>query len=142
MPTKSQSVKECQRCTGTTKSGARCRKRTCRGTLCWQHLKKQEGLRVKKSTIPGAGLGLFAAKPFAKGKQVAPYVGEKMTKAQVDKRYKGKTAEYVLCQNKKKCVDARKTNAGAARFANDGKGKKNNAKFSGLNIKTTKNGAR
>ena len=38
------SVRTCDRCTGTTKAGNRCRKRTCRSGLCWQHLKKEKNL--------------------------------------------------------------------------------------------------
>ena len=85
-----QSVKECQRCEATTKSGNRCKNRTCRGKLCWQHLKKQEGLRVKPSGIQGAGMGLFTTKPFKKNEKIANYTGEQMSRAQINQRYPGK----------------------------------------------------
>ena len=46
-------------------SGTRCRLRTkVRHPYCWIHTKSVLGLVVKKSTIPGSGLGLFAAKDF------------------------------------------------------------------------------
>ena len=52
------SEKVCERCTATAKNGSRCRNRTCRGDKCWQHLKRDSGLRVRPSQIQGAGMGL------------------------------------------------------------------------------------
>ena len=62
----SQSVRTCSQCTATTAAGTRCRKRTCRGPVCWQHAQSQHGLRVKPSQIQNAGFGLFATKRMAK----------------------------------------------------------------------------
>ena len=142
-----QSVKECQRCEATTKSGNRCKNRTCRGKLCWQHLKKQEGLRVKPSGIQGAGMGLFTTKPFKKNEKIANYTGEQMSRTQINQRYPGNTVgEYVLCDGNRsnsRCVDGRKTNSSVARFANDAKGttQRNNARFlqRGFGIKAGRN---
>ena len=83
-----QSIKECQRCEGTAKSGNRCKNRTCRGKLCWQHLKKRDSLRVKPSGIQGAGMGLFTTKPFKKNEKIVDYTGERMSRAQIaEKRH-------------------------------------------------------
>ena len=84
-----------------------------------------------------AGLGLFTTIPREANERVATYKGEPMTRAQVAQRYGERTAEYVYCRNKKKCRDARKSNAGVARFANDARGtsKRNNTKFSGFSLR-------
>ena len=142
-----QAIRECQRCEGTAKSGSRCKNRTCRGKLCWQHLKKEKGLRVKPSTIAGAGFGLHTTKPFKKNQKIADYTGENLSRAQIDQRYPGNTVgEYVLCEGdnaNSRCVDARKTNSSAARFTNDARGtnQRNNARFlqRGFGIKATRN---
>jgi len=100
--------------------------------MCWQHLKAQKGLRIKPSEIANAGFGLFASKRIPKGKVIAPYTGEVLTRAQVDQRYPGDvTGQYVLCTSRTRCIDGRKSTAGAARFANSARGstKKNNAKL-------------
>ena len=126
----SQSIKECQRCTANTKRGTRCKNRTCRDDLCWQHLKKEKNLRIKKSQIPGAGLGLWTTRKFKPSERIGKYVGEKMSRDKVDERYPGNTrAEYVLCPTANHCIDARRTNVSAVRFANDARGTrfKNNA---------------
>jgi hypothetical protein len=39
------------------------------------------------SQIPNAGEGLYATKRFAKGERIADYTGEKLSRAQVGKRY-------------------------------------------------------
>ena len=57
------SEKVCERCMATAKSGSRCRNRTCRGDKCWQHLKRDSGLRVKPSQIQGA-TSIFAKTPM------------------------------------------------------------------------------
>ena len=128
-----QSIRECDRCTAIAKSGSRCRLRTCKGSKCWIHTKRDEGLRIKPSQIPNSGSGLYATKRFAKGDRIADYTGEKLTRAQVGNRYPGNvTAEYVLCRSDRECFDGRRTNSSFARFSNDARGSthyKNNAKF-------------
>ena len=135
----SQSEKASQQCEATTKAGARCRLRTTRGKVCWVHLKHQQGLRVKKSRI--AGLGLYTTKPRKKNERLTTYKGEPMTRAQVAQRYGDRTAQYVYCRSKKRCLDARKTTAGVARYANDarGSGKRNNTRFSGFALRAKRN---
>lgn len=143
----SQSVKECQRCVSTSAaSGQRCKNRTCKAKRCWQHLKRDKGLRIKQSTIPGAGLGLFATKRIPRNTRIVAYEGEQLSRDQVEERYPGNTiGEYTLCgSNAVGCKDGRKTNSGAARFANDSRGtsKTNNARFNRagqLSLRTTNN---
>lgn len=95
---------QCQRCTARTATGARCTNRTCIGVpKCWQHLLRDSNLRIKKSTIRGAGSGLFAMKRrapgevlFRAGEVIAPYGGERMRKVTVDRRYGEYTAPYAI----------------------------------------------
>ena len=37
-----------------------------------------EGLEVRESSIPGAGLGVYATKPFSVGTRFGPYEGKKV----------------------------------------------------------------
>ena len=128
-----QSEKECDQCTATAKSGNRCRNRTCRGKLCWQHLKRDSGLRVKPSQIAAAGMGLWTTRRFKPNEKIGNYTGERITKQQMLARYpNNKRGEYVLCPNNGYCIDGKKTNSSSIRFANDSKGNsqlKNNAVF-------------
>ena len=128
-----QSEKECEQCTATAKSGNRCRNRTCKGTLCWQHLKRDSGLRVKQSQIAAAGMGLWTTRRFKPNEKIGKYTGERLTKQEMLARYpNNKRGEYVLCPNNGYCIDGKKTNSSSIRFANDSKGNsqlKNNAVF-------------
>ena len=135
----SQSIRTSQRCVATTLAGNQCKNRTARGTKCWVHLKKIDGLRVKRSRV--AGLGLYTTKPRAANERVATYKGEPMTRAQVAQRYGGRTAQYVYCRSKNRCRDARKSNAGVARYANDARrtSKRNNTRFAGFSLRAKHN---
>ena len=62
-------------CTGYTKKGTRCRRKTQKGTLCFQHLKSVKHLKITKSGIKDAKLGLFATDKFKKGQQIDQYKG-------------------------------------------------------------------
>ena len=69
---------KCTRCKySATRRGHtfRCSRTTCKiGGYCFAHLKTLFGLEVKQSTIPGAGLGLFATRHFAHG-AIMPMTG-------------------------------------------------------------------
>ena len=131
-------IKNCSRCVANTKSGARCKNRTCKSQLCWAHLKRDKGLRIKPSTVP-LGQGLFASRKIKKNAKITEYSGEALTRAQVNAKYGDKTAEYTLCLGDgptAKCRDGRNTNSGPGRFANTarGSGRRNNAKFTNRTI--------
>ena len=96
----SQSVRTCSQCTATTSAGTQCRKRTCRGPVCWQHAQQQHGLRVKPSQIQNAGFGLYATKRLAKNARVASYTGEHRTRNQIAQKYGTDTGQYVLCRSR------------------------------------------
>lgn len=77
-------------------------------------------MRVKKSQIPKAGLGLYAERLFKKDEQICEYTGEKLTVAQYDKRYGADAmGSYGLQLNDKYVIDAAKTTSGVARYACD-----------------------
>ena len=104
-----------QRCTAKTKKGAPCGQRTAKGQFCWCHLTSERGLRIKASTIPGAGLGLFAAKPLPEGHTV-DYTGDRVPLASDD------GGAYFLQTKSNEAIDAARTNAGEGRWVNDPRG--------------------
>jgi len=79
--------------------------------LCYQHLHVLEGLKLKKSYIPAAQLGLVATKEFRQNDNISQYTGD--ISAQ---RIEG---PYVLQVNNNKFIDAKKTSTSAGRYAND-----------------------
>ncbi len=58
LPTKPK--RKCVQCAYKKSDGQQCQLNTCRQfPYCWVHLRVVDGLQVKPSTVPGAGLGLF-----------------------------------------------------------------------------------
>ena len=88
------SIRKSQVCEAQTAKKQPCRNRTARGKMCWVHLKKLKGLRVKKATH---GFGLFATRNINRNKIIVPYKGEEMTERQAAKRYPKKDGRYVVC---------------------------------------------
>jgi len=110
-----------QQCTAETKAGAHCKQRTAIGQYCWSHLKSIEGLRVKKSTVPSGGRGLFAARALPAGTNI-PYTGD-----EIILRSDENGGPYVLelrrdAAGNSMGVDAARRNSGYARWVNDPKG--------------------
>ena len=141
----SQSQYRSNQCVAVADStGERCKLRTARGRRCFHHSLRDHNLRVKKSSVPNGGLGLYSGtKPIRKGRTITQYTGEPLSRAAVDERYPGDvTAQYVLCGSKRKCRDARRTDEpGLGRWANDSRGtkKRNNAKLtSSYTVKSTR----
>jgi len=79
-----------------------------------------EGLRIKKSTIPNAGLGLYTTKARANNEKLDNYkIGTvRETKQDIDRRYGDGLGQYVWCQNAKNCFDASSTQSNHVRFSN------------------------
>jgi hypothetical protein len=108
-------ILQCSQCSYVNnKNNKRCRNKSCRGVpLCWIHLLKEKKLRIKKSSLKNAGLGLWAIDKSKKNTQnifkkddvIIAYVGEKTTPEILTKRYKEKTAIYALCESNV-CVDS------------------------------------
>lgn len=97
---------KCQQCDGTTKTGKQCSRRTCLYLpLCYQHMRTELGVYVASSGIPGAGLGLFAAKDFKKGAKITVLDGEPISDAEAQRRYGDATRPYVLEEKPGKMVD-------------------------------------
>lgn len=80
-------------------------------------LEKQ--LYVKKSTIPGAGKGLFTKKFIPKGTRIVEYKGRKTVWKEVKDRDDN---GYIYSINRNHVIDAMKTKSALARYANDAKG--------------------
>lgn len=94
---------ESEQCVATTNSGQRCKRNTVIGCgYCYTHLLKLKHLRIKTSTIEGAGKGLFALDPtesdnaiiFKKDDKIIKYDGELVDRDELDERYGGYTAPY------------------------------------------------
>ncbi len=99
---------------------------------CWYHTRTELGLDVRQSTIGGAGLGLFAMRPFLPGERVAHYGGERMTHDEYQERYEGQSmGAYGIEIDEDLVLDARATTSGVARYACDyhGSGNEPNAEF-------------
>ena len=78
----------CQRCKGRNRDGSVCKRNSCKYLpYCFTHLRTKCGLVVKRSTIPGAGDGLFAVRSFEEGDVITVYYGEKLTPEENDERY-------------------------------------------------------
>ena len=113
-----------QRCTANAKSGAQCKLRTAKGQYCWNHLRIVAGLRVKKSAVPGFGMGLHAARDLPRGTLIR-YTGDSIP---LDDDCGG---AYFLQLTNRVGIDGARTNAGEGRWINDPKGsaKDANCKF-------------
>ncbi|MBS1978301.1 MAG: SET domain-containing protein [Bacteroidetes bacterium] len=78
-------------------------------------------LYTKRSTLPGAGKGLFTKVPIRKGKKIVEYKGEVMTWKEVEKMSDDRNG-YVFYFNRNYVIDAWKTKKSVAHYANDAKG--------------------
>ena len=122
----SSSYRSCGRCTSRKLGGdgSRCTRRTCKyGPMCWQHTRIRLGVYVKRSTIPGAGLGLFAARRLEPGHSLV-YGGKRSTAKSYHRRFPGNvTFPYAVTYGDGEwVVDACQTNDPVSRYANDAVG--------------------
>ena len=81
-------------------------------------LEKQ--LYVRRSTLKGAGMGLFTSKPIAKGTKIVEYKGRITTWKEVDDR--NGLNGYIYYVNRNHVIDAWTYKAALARYANDAMG--------------------
>lgn len=99
-----------ERCRHILRNGHRCKRNVILGLpFCFQHRSK---IKVATSTIPHAGLGLFAhngtdndAVVFQKKDEIAPYYGELVTPAIREERYGTMTAPYGLELTRQEAMD-------------------------------------
>ena len=106
-----------QRCTANNKKGTQCGSRTSKGQYCWTHLRAISHLRIKKSSVPAAGMGLFATRDFATGEHLADYTGDYLipTRDNVG-------GQYCLQVKRSLLIDAARTNTASGRWSNDPRG--------------------
>ncbi|MDQ3049733.1 MAG: SET domain-containing protein-lysine N-methyltransferase [Bacteroidota bacterium] len=79
-------------------------------------------LKVKKSSLPGAGKGLFTPSDIKKGQIVCEYEGERITWKQAIERNDENKGGYVFFINNNNCIDAFHYKDTFGRFANDAAG--------------------
>ncbi len=88
-------------------------------------------LKAKRSTLPGAGKGLFTTVPIAKGEIITEYKG-KVSSWKEANHDDGKNL-YIYYVSRNHVIDARGNKKAFARFANDAtgtvKGVGNNAEY-------------
>lgn len=142
------------RCIDHTKAHKQCKRQTVIGSpYCYTHLLYKHHLRIKKSTIPNAGLGLFAVDPMDSSHKIifkaddrrlsviALYKGEIIDEEELIERYSNKTPPYVVGISEDRYKDGAKIR-GIGSIANRKAGH-NNATISVHNgyakIKATKN---
>jgi hypothetical protein len=131
--TAKQSIRRSQQCVSNTLKEQRCRKRTAHTPKCWIH-----------SNILSAGKGLFAwKKPIPRNTLISKYTGRKLSKKELDRKYGKGRADYAVCNQRGRCVDATYTTDAAARFVNDSRGTSfnNNSRIKGnqvFGLKATK----
>lgn len=130
-------VRECVRCTATTKDGNRCKRRTCKyADMCFQHTELKRGLVVRKSKIRGAGQGLFAAKTFRSDQKITKYGGEVID----GKQFEPSKSTYGVQITNDKVLDGRSTQSGLGRYANDCRApNKRNRECKGTNARISYN---
>lgn len=102
-------------------------------TPLMQQLRDAGGFSVAPSTIPNAGLGLFATVAIPARVNIAWYRGEVLDRAAMLERYPGDMlAPYVLQLSSNRFIDAREPSIeNVARFMNDGphSGRRANCRF-------------
>jgi len=126
----------CEQCKAITKSGNRCKSRTCRQyPYCWIHLKSIDKLQVKRSTIAGAGLGLFyvGKKNFPKNKKIVDYSAKEITTRN------NPNSDYVLKVSENRYLDSQDPSNYVGRYINDGRGNNNTRFTKGTRIYTKNN---
>jgi hypothetical protein len=124
---------DCTRCTAETAQGTRCTRSTCKyADKCWQHTKRDVGVEIKKNPQhPERGFGLWASRDLRKGTrfryarnhldEVEPHIVGQM---------RAQDKAYVFCNGgETKCWDARSTQSGLARWANEVTRQRMNAKL-------------
>lgn len=116
-----------QRCQAIKPNGAQCNLRTLKGPRCYVHALKL-GLRVKKSNIPAANMGLFATQDFPRNGLIDEYKGEILEMPTDDVP---EDRDYVFSVDENHHIDAGHPNSCYSRFINDSRntGRRANTKW-------------
>ncbi|MDK3156655.1 SET domain-containing protein [Kamptonema cortianum] len=77
---------------------------------------------MKKSTLPGAGKGLFTLEDIGRDEIVVEYQGEEIDWQEYKERVEKDQDGYLFFINWKKCIDAFHTPGALGRYANDARG--------------------
>ena len=110
------SIVECVRCSATKTNGGRCTRTTCiYPGLCWQHFRAKNGLKLAPSQILNSGLGLFTTRPVQPYRKIADYTGEIWN----DADWANSPSDYGIQYDEDHTLDARSTQDGIARYANE-----------------------
>ena len=82
----------------------------------------EKSLIVKKSVLPGAGMGLFTKEFIPKGTRIIEYKGKAATWNEV--KHDNGVNRYLYYINRNHVIDARNYKKSKARYANDARGLK------------------
>jgi hypothetical protein len=96
------------RCPVSSPEGLHCpRGSFIHAPFCRFHLREKLGLDIASSTIPSAGFGLFTLSARAKGDHLVEYMGEVLSRAEVELRYpKGDVGVYCLAISSNSFIDS------------------------------------
>jgi hypothetical protein len=98
-----------EQCEFIKKDGTRCKRKVCIGLPhCYSHKIIEYDLKVKESTIPHAGLGLFAYDPdkrageivFKPNTKLCPYEGDVVPAEEIHTKFGEYTAPYAIQLNR------------------------------------------
>ena len=81
----------------------------------------EKHLQIKRSLIPGAGMGLFTTVFIPKGTRIVEYKGKMTTWKEVEHDYKN---GYIYSIDSKHVIDAKTYKKALGRYANDANGLK------------------
>ncbi len=87
----------------------------------------EKHLIIKRSTIPGAGKGLFTKKLIPKGSRIIEYTGKITTWKNVD--HNDGLNAYIYYMHRNHVIDASRSKKSLARYVNDARG---SAKIKGV----------
>jgi hypothetical protein len=148
----SEKFLKAQRCQANTKQGNRCKRKCIIGyEYCYPHLKSNLKLKIKDSSIPNAGKGVFVdtGKPnnnvvFKKNDKICEYNGQPVSMDKIRQDYLNKTAPYAYRINSQNAIDGA-GKRGVGTLINSNRGGQNNVCFTNdtrnkkVNIRATKN---
>ncbi|MCS6999415.1 MAG: SET domain-containing protein-lysine N-methyltransferase [Bacteroidota bacterium] len=122
-----------KQCAYVGADGQRCRRlTTLTHPYCYHHTRIVHGVEVRESTIPGAGKGLFAVRRLPKDTFLFYYDGDRLSVQEYTERYAELgVGPYAIELNATTVIDARRTDAGVARFicSYHGSGRKPNVQY-------------
>lgn len=102
-----------------TGPSVQCKQEATHGHLCTQHAKDLLGVEVRESTIRGAGLGLFATRPFKKKEMICEYAPNALPFSIRQYRIPVFSLYYIRSDDEKQGIDAWDPHSGFGRYIND-----------------------